>query len=466
MLRRTRVEDLRAYLGVEWIMALIIIASVIYTACFLYINSYLPQPFFFEPNDLYADWFNTAYWARDTGTYDVWTTLYPPLSFVFLRLVTLDSCYLEGRAFDPSVGYSARECDWLGLGSIWGLWLLDIVLVYLTFRKVDRATAIPRTICIGLGWPILDGVERGNLVLVSFACVILGFGPLLRSARAKWLFAGLAVNFKVYLIAGVAAQLLRRRWRWVECAVLSTALVYLVTYTILGRGTPYEIYRNLKAWSEIEMSGPLDLWFSTSYTYLITLLKSDDPTMGLLLGSQSRELIILGVTLLVRSVQALILAAAAAVWLRPESVPLSRVINLGFMLALITTEAGGYSPNYFMFFVLMEPWRGPGRKVAIFLCYALAVNADIGFGQLPPIQRDTYFRNLSTVVTFQVTVMPFVRPLLILIVATCVASITIREVWVDIRLQGWSARKRFRRDLPFLPGVQRPTGSPKHQGAT
>ncbi len=438
---------------IEWLMAAIIVAMVIYTAIFLYIHSYLPQPFFYEPNDTYADWFNTAYWARDPGTYDLWTSLYPPLSFVFLRIFTLDSCYLQGRAFDASVGYSARDCDWLGLGTIWVVWLLDVVLIYFTFRKIDRATAIPRTICLGLGWPMLDGLERGNLVLVSFTCLILAFGPLIRSAKLKWLFAGLAVNFKVYLISGIVAQLLKRKWLWLEGALIFTIVIYLITFAILGRGSPAEIYRNIHDWSLISTASPLDLWFATSFSGLISLLEGPDVTMEFVLGSRTLDFLQLVLPALVHLVQAFILIAAASVWLRPEVVPSSRAVNLAIMLALITQESGGYSPVYFVLFVLMEPWRGGGRKVAIFLCYLLAISADISIGDGPTLARDAYFRNTSVIIDTQITIMPFIRPLAILIIASAVAFTTIHDVWRDIRLQGWSARWRYRRDLPLLPWV-------------
>ena len=186
--------------AVETVLAAVILGGLVYCLGHLVVRGYLPQPFFYEPFDIYADWFNTAFWARDPGTYDVWKTLYPPLSFVILRLIGIDSCYPQGRAFDPSAGLAARECDWVGLVAIYGFLIIDIALIYYVLRKVDRRTAIQRTICVGLGLPMLDGVERGNLVLISFLFMILAFAPVLKSARLRWLCAGLAINLKVYLI--------------------------------------------------------------------------------------------------------------------------------------------------------------------------------------------------------------------------------------------------------------------------
>jgi hypothetical protein len=273
----------------EWLVALFTLGSLVRVAYLLVLNGYLPAPYFYEPSDTFADWFNTAYWARDNGTYDVWSTLYPPVSFVFLRLLTLDRCYITPRSFDPSVGYDARSCDWLGLLSIAVLYIVDVYLIYRMFRRRDQVTALPRTICLGLGWPMLDGLERGNLVLAAFMFLILAVGPMLRSTAKRAVFAGLAINFKVYLIAAFVPLLLKRKWRQVEWVLIATVLVYLVSYAILGRGTIVEVVRNLVSWNNIIITQPLDLWMSTSYTPLLTLIKGDDfPTVGIL-GSHGQR---------------------------------------------------------------------------------------------------------------------------------------------------------------------------------
>lgn len=86
---------------VEAILSAVILGVLVYCATFAYVYNYLPQPFFYEPADTFADWFNTSYWARNLGTYDTWATLYPPLSFVFLR--SLDWIY----AIRPVAGIRA-----------------------------------------------------------------------------------------------------------------------------------------------------------------------------------------------------------------------------------------------------------------------------------------------------------------------------------------------------------------------
>ena len=438
---------------VEYGFAALILGGLAYCAWFLIINGYLPQPFFYEPFDTYADWFNTAFWARDKGTYDVWKTIYPPLSFVFIRIFGIDHCYPERRPFDPSAGLAARDCDWLGLGTLYAIFFINLVLIWITFRRIDRRTAIPRTVAVGLGLPMADGLERGNLVLVSFACLLLAFAPILKRARSKWLAIGLAINFKVYLVAALVPLLAKRRWLWVECGLISAVIVYLVTFAILGRGTPAEIYENIRYFATLPAAQIMDLWYTTTYQPLMSLLEGDTFPFILLIGSRNVELLQFIIPALQHATQAMIVMAILAVFLRPEVVPSYRVANLGLLLALITSEAGGYTQVYFMLFVMMEPWRGFARKWAISACYVLAIPLDIAIDRTPPMARDLYFGDGATIINYHVTLGPFVRPLIIMTIAVALSLVTLREVWKDIREQGWRLRWRFRNDAPLLAGA-------------
>ena len=408
-------------------MAAGIVAGIVYCAWHLFTFFYLPAPFFYEPTDTYADWFNPAFWSRNEGAYDVWQSVYPPLSFVFLRVVGLSQCYPQRGEFDASAGLAARDCDWLGLAAIWMLLAIDIALCWLTFRRIDRKTALPRTICVGLGMPMLDAVERGNLMLVSIACMMIAYGPLVKHARLRWIAAGLAVNFKVYLVATVLPLLLKRRWRWVESALIATVLIYLFSYALLGHGTPAEIIANIRAFSNLQAANILDAWYTTTYQTLASLLDSDTYPLIMIIGSRNVEILEVLLPGLLHGTQALIALAAISAWLRPESVPLFRVVNLGLMMALITSEPGPYAQAYFMYFVMMERWSGFGRCWAIFACYLLALPLDIHLQQLPEVARDSYFGDTTVLVNFYINLGTFLRPLLVMSVAWGISLVTVRR---------------------------------------
>lgn len=439
----------------EYVLAFAVLALLGRAGWTLYAYGYLPQPFFYEPSDTWMDWFNTAYWARDPGPYEVWGTIYPPLSFVVIRLFGINSCY--GRSALTSDMLTIRDCDWLGIVTIHVIFLMNIVLIALNFRKSDRGTAVPRTIALALGMPMMFALERGNILLLTFTCFLLAFGPLLRSARLRWLAAGLAINFKVYLLGAVFALLLKRRWRWVEGAMVATVLVYIISYVMLGTGTPMQLIANITRYSSgFEAGQVLDIWYSITYAPLISLLNGNIFPVTTAVGSQPAELGLIIIPLLVRAGQLSVLLAALAVWLRPEAVSPHRAIFLGTAMALISSEAGGYTQILIILLVFMEPWRGIARPIAIVLCYVLCFPADIIVGSVPPFVRDSYLAGRPVEIRMGVGLGMFLRPGVLIAIAIALSCSTIRDVWIDVREQGVRQRWRFRRDSALLPGVAKP----------
>jgi hypothetical protein len=440
------------WLWLEYAMGAAVMLTLARAMWWLYSYYQLPQPFFYESNDTFMDWFNTAYWAHTSGAYDDWKTIYPPLSFVVLSVIGKQDCYINADSL------SVRECDWIGIVAIHVIFVVNIFLIARTFLKIDRKTAIPRSIALAVGMPMLYALERGNILLLCFSFLILAFGPLVKSARVRWICAGIAINFKVYLIAAVAAQLLKRRWRWFEGAVIATIVVYLLSYGIFGQGTPYEIFRNIRDYSaSFTAAQVLDVWYPVTYQPLIVLLEGQNFPVSNAIGSRLADISLMILPMIVRVGQLSIVIAAVCTWLRPEIVPNYRLAFFGCAMALISSEAGGYTQMMVLLFVFMEPWKGIARPIAILCAYLLSMPGDIGFEQIPPIWRDSYLAGRFTEVYFYVAVGMFLRPGLLILIAISLSFATIRDVWVDIRHQGWKDRWRYRRDWPLLPGIARPS---------
>ncbi len=435
----------------EPFLVLVILGGIVRGVLYFRTYDHFPQPFFYEPFDVWMDWFNTAYWAYQKGAYDAWGTLYPPLSFVFLRIFSYGPCYKE------TSGYTIRECDWVGLVTLHGVFLLNILLLWLSFRKIDRRTAPWRAIGLGLGLPSLYGLERGNLVVVCFTCLILGFGPLLKSARLRWLAVGLAVNFKIYLIAALFPQLLRRRWLWFEGALLAVVAVYVVTYMIVGAGTPMELYQNIAVMSgDYQAITFLDLWYAATYKPLLSLIVGQSWVVTALFGTRAVDLVYtLAMTLHYGAILSVMLAAVAA-WYRPEVVPMSRLTLFGLLMATLASEPGGYTECFLIFFIFMERWKGFARGWSILASYVLCMPFDFSLDRVPPTIQESYLAGHATFFAYYITIGPFLRPALILSLAYAMAFLTIGQVWNDIRLQGWRNRWRYRADVQLLPGILRP----------
>jgi hypothetical protein len=433
---------------IEWVLATVVACGMVYTMVFLYLNDYLPQPYFYDPNDTWMDWFNTAYWGRDAGVYDSWASVYPPLTFLILRLVGLPYCYNGKNAI------AIRECDWLGVVSIHAIYIFCVILIAIVYFRNNRSTSVPRALALATGLPLTHALERGNIVIVAFACLILAHGPIIKSARLRWAAIGVAINLKIYLFASVAPYLLRRKWRWFEGATIATVVIYAVSFAIFGRGTPVEVITNIRTLQQatVSASALLDVWLAATYGPLLGLLNNPDVPVDEMLGSDRVYWMILIATWSLRIVQVTVLASLVCIWLRPEAVGKMRPIGLCLGLALVSVESTGYTQMFVMFYAFLEPWKGWGAKWAIIATYVLCIQFDVHIDEVVTAVRDTFYGHSSKIVTYYLTVGPFLRPAIFYSIPFALACATIKTVWIDIRQQGWKDRWRFRHDLPIMVG--------------
>lgn len=443
----------RRVLWLEYAFIPAIIAGMAYSAWFLFRYHYLPQPWFYEPWGTFMDWYSLSAWGHQPGAYDVAGTIYPPLSFVILRLFSKSHCY-------PSFENEwARDCDPVGIYALIGIVLVNAVLTFLTFRKHDRRTWIPRAFALSFGFPMIYAFERGNLLLFCYAAMILAFGPLLKSARLRWFFGGVALNFKIYLIGAIFAPLLRRRWTQTEGMLLFGAIVYVATWMILGEGSPRQIFHNVTSYvAGTGAGGFLDLWYASSFSPAVAMLKGETLPITTVLDSHVIDILLPAVTVYWRGTQLLILVAAAAVWLRPEVVPTSRVVYLATALALSSSEAGGYTQMLLLLLVFLEPWRGSGRKTAIVLAYLMCVPGEFVVSAIPAMVRVSWLWNAGApvITEYGIGAASLLRLIGTYAMTICLICVTLRDVWTDIREQGWKHRWRYRHDAPILPLVEPP----------
>lgn len=425
-------KDAPTWLIERWLTVPIAIGFA-YCLIFLFVYGYLPGPYFYVPSDTFMDFSSPATFAYQEGAYDSFRTIYPPLSFVLLKLVAWAPCY----GFNPSE--EARNCDTYGISWLFLIYAINCFLIWRSFRKLDSDTAVPRTFALCAGLPMTYALERGNVMLFCFTCLILAYGPLVRSARLRWFFAGLAVNFKFYLIGTIFAQLLKRRWRWFEGALIASLLIYLISYSIYGAGSPNEIYANIAFYANASEQATLpEFWYPSSLQPISLLLQGDTQFPALTaLGSQTLTVALLFVRSIVLIATLTIIAAAVAAWWQPGAVPMYRLILLSIGIALINSEAGGYSQMILIFFVFFERWRGIGRPVAIVIAYILCIALDFPIANSPPVVRDSYLGGRELIAEYSIGVGTLLRPLLIILMLFSLALVTLRDVWAHARARGW-----------------------------
>lgn len=393
----------------EILLALGVLASLCWTLRFFFESGYLPQPFVFDTNDTYMDWFNTAYWANNRGAYDIWRSIYPPLSFVFLDWTSLPGCYLQSP-------FHARDCDWLARGAIHAFYLIDVALAWVCFRRLDRRTAPMRTVAVALGLPMLFTIERGNLILVAFAFFMIAHGPVTASKPWRWFAAAVTINFKPYLVLPVLAHAVKRDWRTLEIAGIATAALYLVTLALVGSGTPLELASNTANWVVFQGA---QVWnevnYSTSYAPFLMFRTLDIPLLQFV-PSRLVETIEFLVPIVIRSGQLVALAALAAAWLQPKALPLHRVSAILLGAYLVTQSPGGYTQLFLLFLVLMERWQGAGPAVAIVAAYLLCFVGDWPLATVLDVTSNSWLGERTVTASFGLTAGHFIRPGLVVLI--------------------------------------------------
>lgn len=424
----------------DWLLALVLLGGLIKAAIDFYRAGFLPLPFWPDANDVYADGYSTAWWAFNGGAYETWRTVYPPLSFVLTRLFGTTHCY------SADVGF-VRDCDW----SLWSwtlaFYVLNAAIAWRTYHATDRGSALPRTIGLMLGLPMLYSFEHLNLLVFAYTGLFLFFSVGVASARLRWLAMAAAINLKVYLIMVLLGQLLRRRWRTVEWTLILLVLVYAVTFFLVGEGTPYQIYRNIVIFSTDpdRASSWYFVFYASSYKSMVEFFSSEFRLMPIV-GSWPLEFWGAVFSALILAIQAASLATFAAIWVTPRAVSRTRIAALCYLLVLISNETGGYTTAGAVFLVFFERWRGVGRSTALAAAWLLCIALDYKMVSIGARFQNGYLGGRPVWNDMWLTAGPFLRPGLIMLIQIGLLTAS----WGDL-LRTWRSAAADTPRAPFPP---------------
>jgi hypothetical protein len=417
---------------IEFSLAVGVLAALVHTFSFWRYRGWLPPPFVFDVNDTFMDWFNTAYWAHNPGAYDVWGTIYAPLSFVFLKIFGLAGCY-RANPFD------ARDCDWIGITTILATYAGCAILAGLTFWKADRRTALFRSIAYGLGLPLLYALERGNTIMVGLLFFILIFGELARSRGGIALCAAMIINFKSYLLFPMIAFVVRREWRTLELAGIATIFVYLVTLAILGSGTPSQLYVNLQTWFRLIGTNVWDqVYYSTSYAPFMEFDARQFPIRDFI-EQRYIDVVKIAIPAAIMSTRALCFLTMLAAWFHPNVLPKHRLAFLGLMQAFVAQSPGGYGQIFITYLVFLEPWKNWRTGTALVCAYLLSLPYDHVVGNFYTYERGAWLSGRIADTAFGISVGATIRPGLLIIITWMIALDSLSEI-----------RKQARKDYPLI----------------
>ncbi|MGH6993481.1 MAG: hypothetical protein ACRED8_03825 [Caulobacteraceae bacterium] len=400
-----------------------VLAALGLAAWRFHLTGYLPQPFHYDSSASLMDLYTSAYWANRPGAYEVWRAIYPPLSFVALRLSTLHSCY----GVSDLLG---RRCDWLVRLALLGFFVINFALVYLAFARKQLRAALPRTAALCLGLPMLYGLERGNLVIPCFTFLVLARGELLRSRIARWLAMAISLNLKPYLLVVILPYVAQRRWRWLIGCGAAGFVVYLISFVLEGSGTPWQLFDNLVLYAH---SRPGDSWsalyYATSYWPLARLMPSMGPLTHLLPAGDVTAIRIT-VEVLIRGAQVGAVACFVAACRRPGGINPNRFLAMALAAALTTIATGssGYAQIFLLLFVFLEEWSGATRIAMLVSAYLLCVPFDYVLWPVAMPAMHSFLGEREVLPQFGVSVGHLVRPGLLLVIQYGLIIINFRDV--------------------------------------
>jgi hypothetical protein len=190
------------------------------------------------------DFFQPLYWSDNDGRYTVWTSIYPPLNFIFLKLVKL--IFLGSANFQGA--FELRASAFPVVLFILLSYLLAPIIVLRT-KLWSSFTGAEKTLLyfiMILSTPMLFALERGNLII--YALIFLPF--VLSSAGLFRVFCiAVLINLKPYLVLLIFFYLVRRNWKYFWLCILLSGMLFVLVGILLDHNFFY-FFRNLFSFSQ------------------------------------------------------------------------------------------------------------------------------------------------------------------------------------------------------------------------
>ncbi len=378
------------------------------------------------------DWYNPAYWAHHQGAYSAWRSIYPPISYVMLKLLSVPGCYVTSS-------FAARDCDMVGIAAILLLYAAAMAASYVALRQHQPQAALLRTLALAFGYPGLFALERGNLLIACYTAFVFAVVPIAANRWAnRWarpLAAGIMINFKPYMLVPAMAWAIRRQWRLLELAGFATVAIYLASWAVVGSGSVLELLENAMNWVQFTTADQLgEVYYTTSFNSLFGVVDRGFPVLHFV-PSQSWELFRLTTMTAMRVAQVAGVIALLAAWLQPRAVTEARLVLILMLLSLTNRSPGGYTELFVVFLAFLEPWRGPGPIIAIVTAYLISLPCDWIVTYLPDAHTSAWLSGQAVTGRFGIAVGQLARPMGLLLMLFCLALDTLVQATRGHRFQ-------------------------------
>lgn len=358
----------------------------------------LPHPFHNVPFDVFMDFFNTNWWAYNESRYLEWKSIYPPLTFVIAKVFVPKVC----KGIDTPV--ALRDCSSQAL-----LFFIPIYLfaAYLTTKIINKFNSFSSKCdqlflfgAILLSLPFLYTAERMNYLIIAyiFYCLYL----MEKKCLLRYIYFGIAVNIKPYLILLSAAYLVRKEPKNFICSIISSVSIFFIGQWIikdrnsgLFLANMFDFGKNLEpTFNGVNYQSS----FSNILTYLYIVFDID--------------LSIVLIKFLLFLIPVISIISIRKYLKNLDSIELNFLIFLGILI--VTSSLGGYSIIFLIPFISLFM----KKQYSIFLLITLMlIPLDFIFYQDVLIGfENSYFSNDIIDNTIQITTGSILRPLILILI--------------------------------------------------
>lgn len=337
-------DKLRIFL---YVTAFLQIVALLYFYSYFSENGYLPSPFLNDKSNTFMDFYNTLCWYSRGEYYSTWSSIYPPINFLFLELYqglfNIESCSMDS--------YQYRADNIVYIYPFVFLFLLTpFVLLAVARRNVqlDFMSILLLGILIVFSPAMLFALERGNLILI---CIF--FLAFLVNTERRFLqifLILLLMNIKPYFLLLSLYFLARKDVKAFLLTCIGAFLFFLVTGQLLAENQ-FLIIENILGFSQSStifslreaLSFPPNI---SSFSYVLSSEKIPNVFHGLPISPYTMAYLIeLG--------KKVVLLLALVVFLRNGHL-LSTPLAFLYLTAIITNigvSVGGYSLMFYLVFL-------------------------------------------------------------------------------------------------------------------
>lgn len=203
-----------------WIF-LLNISTVFFYFIFTDKFGYLPYPFVYDKSNTFMDFYNPLWWSIDGGFYQTWHSIYPPINFYILQILTI----VFDIKFDLDPFFLRSNYSHIMYLYLFIFFMIPLFLVntkyWLSFSGKEKVLIYFVYIS---SLPYLFMLERGNLIILcSFliGCIIFQ-----KNNFYKCILIAILINLKPYLAIYSIYFLIKKRFEYFLLTFVISIIIY------------------------------------------------------------------------------------------------------------------------------------------------------------------------------------------------------------------------------------------------